>query len=79
MLKLFLLNIMYFIRVNFAAPSAPFGVKPLEYKNIAGAVCAVFTAPLLPLLPLPTVLGGIFVIMSGTGHDVVADAALCRC
>ena len=70
---------MHSIRVNFAAPSAPFVVKALEYRNIGGAVCAVFAAPLLPLLPLPTVLGGISVIMSGTGHDVVADAALCRC
>ena len=70
---------MYFIRVNFATPSAPFWVKTLEYRNIAGAVCAVFATPMLPLLPLPTVLGGISVIMSGTGHDVVADAALCRC
>ena len=70
---------MYFNRVNFATPSAPFGGKALEYRNIAGAVCAVFAAPLLPLLPLPTVLGGIFVIMSGTDYDVVADAALCRC
>jgi len=75
MLKLFLLNIVYFIRVNFATPSAPFGVKPLEYKNIAGAVCATFAAPVLPLLPLPTVLGGIFIIMSGTDYDVVADAS----
>ncbi len=70
---------MYSIRVNFAAPSAPFGVKTLEYRNIAGAVCSVFAAPMLPLLPLSTVLGGISVIMSGTSHDVVADAALCRC
>jgi hypothetical protein len=30
---------------------------------------------LLPLLPLPTVLGGIFIIMSGTDYDVVADAS----
>ena len=70
---------MYFICVNFAALAAPLGVKALEYSDIAGVVCAVFAAPLLPLLPLPTVLGGISVIMSGTGHDVVADAALCRC
>ena len=66
---------MYSIRVNFAAPSAPFGVKTLEYRNIAGAVCAVFATPVLPLLPLPTVLGGIFIIMSGTDYDVVADAS----
>jgi hypothetical protein len=75
MLKLFLLNIVYFIRVNFATPSAPFWGKALEYRNIAGAVCATFAAPVLPLLPLPTVLGGIFIIMSGTDYDVVADAS----
>ena len=66
---------MYFIRVNFATPSAPFGLKPMIQNKIAGAVCAVFAAPVLPLLPLPTVLGGIFVIMSGTDYDVVADAS----
>ena len=66
MLKLFLLNIMYFIRVNFATPSAPFGLKPMIQNKMAGAVCAVFAAPLLPLLPLPTVLGG---IVGGSGDS----------
>ena len=63
----------------FATPSTPFGCKALKKSDIVGVVCPVFAAPLLPLLPLPTVLGGISVIMSGTGHDVVAYAALCRC